>query len=407
MKASPPAGDRTRTRAFELLVACGRNAHRPERIDAVANTIAGVEWDAFLSLVAQHAATPHAWLCLAQHPLVPEGVRAEVRARQSVVTRHSLRLASVLAQAARAFQAEGIRVTALKGPALARHLLGDPTLRQCSDVDLLVDRADVARADAVLRSLGFTPSIPNFERRLHRRYFTTFLHELQYVDWKRGVLVELHWRVVLNPYLLRLPRGWPLATDPVTVGGTTVPILDTCDQILYLAEHASSHSWSELRWLFDFPPLLERLESMGTLEQRAREAGSWPVVQDMLALCREVLGMAMELSPAKETDRASRARLSAAHEAIRGNRALLGAPRFRKGRFRSRPGRGLRYRIFELAAPVFHAPADWQQFPLPAPLLPFYAPLRPIFKRIRDARAAAGAPQVVRLRDHFPDGPPP
>jgi hypothetical protein len=42
-----------------------------------------------------------------------------------------------------------------KGPSLAADLYDDPALRECNDIDLIVEEQQIARAEGVLGSLGF------------------------------------------------------------------------------------------------------------------------------------------------------------------------------------------------------------------------------------------------------------
>lgn len=388
--------------AFRLLAACGRHAHRSDRHDAVEGFLDGVDWSELLALVRRHGASPHAWLCLSALPSVPEEVRAWLARRRGQIARQMLRVSACTAETVAAMEARRIDVVALKGAPLALDLLGDPTLRESSDIDLLVPPAAIADADAVLRGLGFTPTIAHFDRPIHRRYFAALINELQYVDTRRGLLVELHWRPTSNPYLLDLPKGWPLEAVTVSIGGTDIRVLPALDQIAYLSLHASSHNWSLLRWLFDFAPLLDRVPDVGDIERHARRLGCWPAVSDMLVLCREVLKMSLPSSIAQDASFVSR--IARARAAIAGSEEMTVSSWRRfwsESRHRSRRWS---YRAYEAMALMLRATADWQQFPLPAPLLPLYVPLRPIFKLLRDRRAAAGDPQVIRLRDHYVDG---
>lgn len=61
-----------------------------------------------------------------------------------------------LAQAVTTLQQNGIRVTVLKGAHLAALIYPHIGLRPMADMDLLVPKEDLAKADTVLCGLGYT-----------------------------------------------------------------------------------------------------------------------------------------------------------------------------------------------------------------------------------------------------------
>src|SRR5512134_960421 len=67
------------------------------------------------------------------------------------------------AEATAALGRAGVRCILLKGPVLARWLYDDGTPRPYDDTDLLVSAADRPRAAAVLRELGFVPTLTGAE----------------------------------------------------------------------------------------------------------------------------------------------------------------------------------------------------------------------------------------------------
>ncbi|MBC7174256.1 MAG: nucleotidyltransferase family protein, partial [Polyangiaceae bacterium] len=98
----------------------------------------------------------------------------------------------LVGRCARALDARGIPVMALKGAALHALIYEDPADRPLSDVDLLVRPRDHARAIVALESIGFRPVAPTtswatslvasdqpLSVDLHRRLFPTGLFRLR------------------------------------------------------------------------------------------------------------------------------------------------------------------------------------------------------------------------------------
>jgi hypothetical protein len=89
-----------------------------------------------------------------------------------------------------ALAAAGIRASGLKGPALGHAIYGGPGRRLSSDVDLLVSPAELNRAVAAVRRLGYGIPTDHIEANGLPLLHFALAHE-------RGELppVELHWRV--------------------------------------------------------------------------------------------------------------------------------------------------------------------------------------------------------------------
>ena len=60
-----------------------------------------------------------------------------------------------LAEVIQRLGAAGVPVMPLKGVALAASLYGDPTLRVCGDIDILVPRPLVGQAYHLLQAMGY------------------------------------------------------------------------------------------------------------------------------------------------------------------------------------------------------------------------------------------------------------
>ena len=170
----------------------------------------------------------------------------------------------------RAFRQRGIEVVPLKGPCLAERLYGSAALRSCRDLDLLVRRADLAQAEALLREIDF---LPDEADDYHRQ-------------WIRGTLtVELH-HDVENPltFDFHVDQAFQRAL-PATFQGEPIRQFVPEDELLYLCLHAAHHRYERLSLVLD----LER-----ALESFAPPPGGWPLREDAAGLGNLLLlGLAM------------------------------------------------------------------------------------------------------------------
>jgi len=161
-----------------------------------------------------------------------------------------------------AFRHAEIPVIPLKGPLLGEALYTDPCMRPFTDLDLLVHRADVERAVALLATSGY-------------RYIAldrTLEYELTYAtaacfvpsDGSPSVFsVDLHWGLVsfpagATPRTIDAEEVWTRAAE-ARRWGVSVLELRQEDLLLYLALHlAVHHPFVGFIWRLDLALLLRR-----------------------------------------------------------------------------------------------------------------------------------------------------
>jgi hypothetical protein len=148
------------------------------------------------------------------------------------------------------FNRSGIPVVPLKGPVLSFELYGDVGLRQSSDLDVVVAKEDLKKAQASLESLGWQLD-PSFFR-LSPRQWEAFLRHEQHMIFMHSQThrgLELHWR-----------NSWesPAATSAwwarsvfTNWQGISIRTMHPGDLALYLCRHGGQHAWSCAKWLGD------------------------------------------------------------------------------------------------------------------------------------------------------------
>jgi len=159
-------------------------------------------------------------------------------------------LASVLAQ----FESRGVRALAFKGSFLAHTFYEDPSLREFSDLDIVVRRRDVRQAAGILRELGFVARPPaGDERRPRVAEWTEYARA--YDRASDGVTVDLHWHLALATFRagISMRRLWN-ETRVYEIGGSPVRSFSPEATLLVLCIHGSKHGptpWPRLKWVVD------------------------------------------------------------------------------------------------------------------------------------------------------------
>jgi hypothetical protein len=181
--------------------------------------------------------------------------------RNLLFTRELLRLFA-------AFQENRIPVATFKGPVLALSVHQDLTLREFSDLDLLVHEADAYRAEDILTACGYEADFPDKD---YRSAFVSYQGQSAFRHSGTGISVDLHWQLSSRgaAFPIQSSEIWP-RLEPVTIAGRTVPTLGRGDAALFLAAHGTKEGWRSLGWVCDFAELLRNCPNI-----------DWTVVLDV------------------------------------------------------------------------------------------------------------------------------
>jgi hypothetical protein len=170
-----------------------------------------------------------------------------------------------------AFDAAGIDVVVLKGPALARAFYPDASWRTFGDIDLLVRDQDWGASCELLATIGFRRSIPEPREGFDRRFGKSATH----VD-PDGIEVDLHRTLAMGAFGLWLdPELLFARTAPFTLGERSLRRLDDTAALLHACVHASLGTW---------PPRLLPLRDVAQIAQRGRI--DWRAFGDLAEACR-------------------------------------------------------------------------------------------------------------------------
>lgn len=203
----------------------------------------------------------HAWregvgACV-WHALQRQGAQLDASTRAKCVEQplreqvtHTLTLRAATAEILGQFADKGIDMAILRGQTIAETLYKPATLRPQTDVDVLVDAADVPRVTELLTGLGFTPLAP-----------------LPQVFARGDVLLDVH----TEPLGIERIGSWALLTplrapdffrhaQRKSMLGVTAILSDARVVLPYLSFHAMKHSFERLIWLWDIALLVKRID---------------------------------------------------------------------------------------------------------------------------------------------------
>lgn len=274
----------------ELLLCCARTcvgSETAERIRALLQQ--KVDWTYLYRLAVLYGMMPFLyWHLNSTCPeAIPKASLDYLRDYFRANAAHNLYLTAELCTLLKLLDANGIPAIPFRGPALAASVYGDLTLRQISDLDILVRKRDVTKARDLLDSRGYRPLFSRTRAKeagfleIHSKYH--FLHS-------RG-------RVVMQPHLRILslrPDTEPLweRLEPLSLGGDEVLTLSPEDSLLILCVNGVKHLWERHPWICDVAILagLHKRMDWGRVLEQARALGSGRILFLALNLAGDLLG---------------------------------------------------------------------------------------------------------------------
>lgn len=187
----------------QLLLACALAPARPDMSATVTRLAERVQrWDQFLASVRHNQLHPQAAAHLSgtAPPLaVPSDVGSRLAAAARAHAGRARFMTAELVAILHALRAANIAAVALKGPAFAA-LAGDGlTLRELTDLDVLIRPHDIARSVSALSSVGYECALPL--QAVRSAWLPRATWELPLVARQGAVLLELHWSLA--------PRWFP------------------------------------------------------------------------------------------------------------------------------------------------------------------------------------------------------
>lgn len=374
-----------------------------ERESDAARLSGVTDWNAVARLAGYHRVGPllHQGFELEAARLSGRGIMHRIRQHRDRARIRGLRQLEALKDAAAGFAGEGIPCIVLKGLPLSRRLHGQPFVRESIDIDLLVSPDAFPAAERALRNRGWHRHLPDFrETPLRKRWYETLVKESLFArpdraDGKPGPVLELHRRLLRNPFLLDAPFERLYADGAaVELGGCIFRTLGDDDQLAYLGCHGLEHFWQRLTWLCDFAALVRSMEEtrLGEAVARCRADGLSIALAPAFGLCEEALQAAVPLAAAPLPFRGRQSLLVArlarhAWRAPGGWRGVAWSVETQGARIFLKTD--VRYRRHELARFVI-APHDFGRFDLPDRLFFLYPLLRPVVWLVKIVRRLRG-----------------
>jgi hypothetical protein len=283
------------SREFLLMTACSMWPPSDRRAAAIRSAAAGpIDWDRFVRIVTRHRVVglAHEGLKSAVIP-VPEKIAEDLGARAAALVRETLQLAAEAARLQRLFAEAGLPVLFIKGTSLAILAYGNLGIRESKDLDLFVPPESLSKAATLIESTGyrrFEP--PSTIGASQMSLLLPIRKDFGYINDERQQQVELHWRLLSNPYLMKETTIISSSRVVSLTGTIGLRTLGEDDLFAYLCAHGAVHWWYQFKWLADVGALLAAVpeDGMEWLYRAAEARGVGKAAAQAILLCERLLG---------------------------------------------------------------------------------------------------------------------
>lgn len=275
-----------------LLLCCARTKVGSEHAERIRNLLRGaIDWQYLIGAAHTHGVLP--LLSRSLHAscsdAVPKVILDQLQRHFHANAFHNRFLAKALLKLFALFETQGIHAIPYKGPVLAAVAYGDLSLRQFTDLDVLIHKSDFAKAKELLIAQGYQPEFTNTQE----TSLLQFHYHLGFVRGDGKVPVELHWGLTWRywSFPLEFERLWA-HRGSVGLEGRTISSLPAEDLLLILCVHGGKHWWERLMWICDIAELVQahrQIDWQRLLEQ-ARSWGGKRILLLGLFLANDLLG---------------------------------------------------------------------------------------------------------------------
>jgi hypothetical protein len=221
---------------------------------------------------------------------VPKAAMGSLRNRFLANAQRNLVLSAELLRVVDLFNKHDVRAIPYKGPILAARLYGDVSLRQCSDLDVIVPVSDVEKAYSLLVANGYRTQnqirCEELQGIIQNGKDLVLRHD-------SGIIFELHWSITANPDPIQISPDllWKNLTA-FRIADRTFTIHAPEDLLLILCIHGGKHRWQYLGWLCDIAELIRCYPALNWMQviENASNLRARRILLLGLLLARDVLG---------------------------------------------------------------------------------------------------------------------
>lgn len=220
---------------------------------------------------------------------VPDDVYVKFQDRFQEIAAFNFARSTQLIKLVKLLQNHNFPVLSYKGMTLAELAYKDVTLRQFTDIDLLVEKKDFPKIKQLLLA-NDCRSVWNLTEKQEKSVLK-YDYEYPFYYGNTNTLLEVHWDFVESFFAFdyETEKLWE-RIETVKLYGKNIPTLSSVDYLIVLSSHGSKHFWKRLSWICDIDRLVRNTEiDWDLVVKQATETGSLRMVWLGLYLSKDIL----------------------------------------------------------------------------------------------------------------------
>jgi len=238
-----------------FLIACCQANPSEEEIDFIKNSLPAIDCQQLVGIASRHGVLPLVYKTLKN--LSQSGKAdfqdflSELKPINMSIAQRNMLMSSELIKIMRLLEENHIEALAFKGPALAQMAYGDITLRQYSDLDILVERAQVHRIAFLLKEEGYVNTL-SLSSAQQEQVWYQHAKDMVFFHPQRRIILELHWLLLDDDYPVQMDLDvvWR-EQKTIQINGYDIQTFSSETLLLYLCIHGSKHLWERIGWIKD------------------------------------------------------------------------------------------------------------------------------------------------------------
>lgn len=306
-----------------FLIACCQIAPSKDDIEFIHSYLneQHVDFDILIGLANQHGILPLIYKSLKKlsqsNSLLDSNhgtFIADLKSTYIQIAQRNMLMSAELIRIMKLLEDNGIEALAFKGPTLSQMAYGDITLRQYSDLDILVDESNLFKAGRLINANNYIPDEDiDF---LKNQTLLNVSSDLGFRNSSNNTYIELHWKLFRKKLSITLD-GLNIRSNPtvVKIQGKEVKTLQSDLLLVYLCAHGSKHMWERIEWIVDVDRLIRHLDSIDwdAVWHYAKTMHSINTLLLGLSLCKELFGTDLPDTIEKEINKRENIQLLKIH----------------------------------------------------------------------------------------------
>ncbi|TGO02861.1 hypothetical protein PN36_17935 [Candidatus Thiomargarita nelsonii] len=283
----------------KLLLDCLHCREIDETRTAELNELRTADWESLVQFAVKQSVAPllyHRLKTVYPKANIPASLKQNLQKFYLASVMRNTHLYSELSEVLKALRNEDIPVILLKGAHLAQTIYGNTVLRSMCDVDILIKKTDLLKAEEKLLEMGYSSSREDDIDVACAKH-----HHLPPLVKQGSAPIEIHWTInhPIHPFTIDTEGLWKRAR-PTTIAGVEVLVLSPEDLLLHLSLHSAYNNFFKqgLRSLCDIFETIRHYQNEIDWTQLEHRASQWNAKNPVYLILR----LARELLPANVPD---------------------------------------------------------------------------------------------------------